>query len=247
MRDRAERAAKTGNLAVWVQWIGIESVAQTECPGKLPTHFPGVLGIEIEVEETEWFVCRQWKSLGCCGCHSIDELQQRRVHHRRNCALFEVIVVQTKDSGVRAKSQFVGATAPGEVVVNEEARSSPAFYPSVVESANRSEGRICTTALQHDRKRRERPLKVPWPKQAFVPGEGGIEIVHQILGKDVRVARRDRVERLRGDRIEQGVDGISIGGLESIVRLKAEPGGIFLIDVVVDSNGLYLFVVVAGV
>ena len=50
---------------------------------------------------------------------------------------------------------------------------------------------------------------------------------------------------LRGERVEQGVDGIGIGRLESVVRLKAEPGGVFLIDVVIDSNRLDLFMIIA--
>jgi hypothetical protein len=122
MRDGIEGSGKTGDLFMGIQWIGVESVAHTECPSKLPSHFPGVLSIEVEIEEVEGLICRQWKCLGRGGCHSIDELRQRRVRHSRNCALSEVIVVQTKDSGVRAKPQFMGAVAPSEVVVNEKER-----------------------------------------------------------------------------------------------------------------------------
>ena len=131
----------------------------TECPGQLPSHFPGVLGIEIEIEEVEWFVRRQGKSLGCSGRHSIDELRQRRVGHGGNCALAEVVVVQAKDSSIRAKPEFVGAMAPSEVVIDEDTRGSPALHPGVVESSNRGERRIRATALQHNRKCRERLLQ----------------------------------------------------------------------------------------
>src|ERR1700692_2281600 len=205
MRDGIERTAKTGDL---ILWMGVERVAHTKCPGKRPSHFPGVLGIEIEIEEAEWFVSRQWKSLGCGGRHAIDELRQRRVHHARNCALSEIIVIQTKDSGVRAKPQFVSAPAPSEIVIDEEARGSPALYPSVVEPSNRSEWRICTAALQHNRECRERFLKVARPKQTRIPGKRRIEIVHQILRKDARVSRCKGVERLRRKSVEQGIDGI---------------------------------------
>ena len=51
------------------------------------------------------------------------------------------------------------------------------------------------------------------------------------------------VQGLRGERVKQRVDGICIGGLDSGIRLEAEPGGVFLIDVVIDSNCLYLFVI----
>src|SRR5260370_42309837 len=101
MRDGIERAPKTGDLLMWIQWIGVECVAQTECPRQLPSHSPRVLGIEIEIEEAEWFVRRRWKSLGCGRRDSIDELRQCRVCHGRNCALTEIIVIQTQDSGVR--------------------------------------------------------------------------------------------------------------------------------------------------
>src|ERR1700692_1220019 len=137
--DGTESAAKTGNLFMRIQRIGVKGVAQSERPGKLLSHFPGVLGVEIQVEEAEWLVCRQWKSLGCRRCYSIDELRQCRVGHGRNCALTEIVVIQTKDSGVRAKPKFVGAMAPSEVVIDEEARRSPALNPGVVEPSNRSE------------------------------------------------------------------------------------------------------------
>src|ERR1700680_142934 len=247
MRDGTERAGSTGDLFMWIQWIGGECVAPTECPGKRPSHSPGVLGIEIEIEEAEWFVRCQWKSLGCGGCDSIDELLQCRVRHGRNCALSEIIVIQTKDAGVRAKPQFVSAPAPSEIVIDEEARGSPALYPSVVEPSNRSERRICAATLQHNRECRECLLKVTRPKQTRIPGKRGIEVVHQILRKDVRVSRRKGIERLRGKSVEQGDDGIGISGLESVVGLKAEPGSVFLIDVVIDPSGLYLFMVIAGV
>ena len=60
------------------------------------------------------------------------------------------------------------------------------------------------------------------------------------------VARRERVERLRRDGIEQRIDGICVGGLHARVRLKTKPSRVFLVDVVVDADRLYLFVVIAG-
>src|ERR1035437_5917886 len=123
MRDGIERAPETGDLFMWIQWIGVECVAHTKCPGKRPSHSPGVLGIEIEIEEAEWFVRCQWKNLGCGRRYPVDELRQCRVGHGWDCALSEVIVIQTKDSGVRAEPQFMGAMTPSEVVIDEEARS----------------------------------------------------------------------------------------------------------------------------
>src|ERR1700694_5286430 len=62
----------------------------------------------------------------------------------------------------------------------------------------------------------------------------------------MRISRSKRVERLRRKSVEKGVDAICIGGLHSGIRLKPKPGGIFLTDVLVDSNCLYLFVISAG-
>ena len=61
------------------------------------------------------------------------------------------------------------------------------------------------------------------------------------------VARCERVERLRRDRIKQRVDWICVGGLYAGVRLKTKPSRVFLVDVVVDADRLHLFVVIAGV
>ena len=71
-------------------------------------------------------------------------------------------------------------------------------------------------ALQYDRESRKCLLKVAGPKQAFVPGERRIEVVHQVLREDVRVSCRERIKRLRRNRIKHGVDGIRIGGLQPV-------------------------------
>src|SRR6202043_1652880 len=100
-------------------------------------------------------------------------------------------------------------------------------------------------ALQHDGERSECLLKITGAKQASVPGKRRVEIVHNTLRKDVSISRRKRVQRLWGKRIEQRVDGICISSLESVIRLQAEPRGVLLIDVVIDSNRLHLFMIVA--
>ena len=135
--------------------------------------------------------------------------------------------------------------APGEVVVDEKPGGASSLNPGVVQSPDLRERGIRATAFQHDGKRGECLLKITGAKQASIPGKRRIEIVHQILRKDVRISRCKRVKRLRRKSVEQGVDGIGIGGLESVVRLKAEPGRVLLIDVVIDANRLHLFVISA--
>ena len=55
MRDRIERAGETGNLIVRIQGIGVVGVAQTEGPGQLRGHSPGVLRVEIKIQKVERF------------------------------------------------------------------------------------------------------------------------------------------------------------------------------------------------
>src|ERR1700724_2685187 len=49
MGDGTERAAKTSDLLMPIQRIGVEGVAQAERPGQRASHFPGVLRVEIEI------------------------------------------------------------------------------------------------------------------------------------------------------------------------------------------------------
>ena len=63
----------------------------------------------------------------------------------------------------------------------------------------------------------------------------------------MRVAGSERVQRLRGKSIEEWIDRIGVGGLQTGVGLKAEPGGVVLVDVVVDARRLHLLVIIAGV
>ena len=246
MRDGTEGAAKTGDLIMRIQRIGVEGVAQTERPGQCASHFPGVLRVDIEIEKVEGLICVRRERLRRGVRYSIDKLLQVRVGHGGNRAFSEVVVVQAEDTGIGSEPQFVSATAPGEVVVDEKAGCAPALNPGVVQPSDGREG-IRAAALQHDRERRKCLLKVAWPKQALVPGERRIEVVHQVLREDVRVSCRERIERLRGKRIEHRVDGVRVRGLQTGVRLKTKPGRVFLVDVVVDAGRLHLLVVVAGV
>ena len=110
----------------------------------------------------------------------------------------EVIVIQAEDSRIGSKPQFVRAVAPGQVVIDEEPGGAPSLYPGVVEPSDGGERRVRTAALQNDRKCGERFLKIAGPEQAFIPGKRRIEIVHEILRKDVRVSRRKRSTAVEG-------------------------------------------------
>src|SRR5208283_2688376 len=77
MRNRSERTWKPGDLIVRIERIGVEGVAQPECPSELRTDLPGVLCVEIEVQEAEWLVRGQRKRLRRGRGHSMDELAER--------------------------------------------------------------------------------------------------------------------------------------------------------------------------
>src|SRR3984957_5698306 len=135
--------------------------------------------------------------------------------------------------------------APSQVVVDKEPGGASALDPSVVQSPDRRKRRIRTVALQNNRECGERFLEIRGPEQALIPRERRIEIIHEVLRKDVRVSSCKRVQRLGRKSVEQRVDRIGVGGLEPGIRLKAKPRGVFLIDVVIDASRLYLFVVIA--
>ncbi len=177
--------------------------------------------------------------------NSVDELRQAGVSDQRNRALAEIIIVQTEDPGVGSEAEFVRAYRPSQVVVDEEARGAPALHPRIVQPSQRREGSVRAAALQHDWKRRQRFLKVGRPEQTFIPGERGIEIVHQMCGKHVRIAGGEGIEGLRRDGVKDRIDGIGVGSLEPGVGLKAEPRHVVGVDVVVDAGRLHLLAIVA--
>src|ERR1019366_7890780 len=112
--------------------------------------------------------------------------------------------------------------------------------PGVVEPSYGREWRARAAALQNDRKCGQRLCEAGGPEQALIPGISGIEVVDQILRENVGVTRREGVERLGRNRIEAGADRIGVCRLQARVGLKAKPGDIARIDVVINSNGLHL-------
>src|ERR1700730_11083075 len=245
MRDRIERAAQTSDMLMRIQRVGVKSVPYPERPRQLPGHFPGVLRIQVEIQEAKGFVCRRGKSLCCRGCDSINVLRQGSVSHSWDGSLAEVIVIEPKNPSIGSKTQLVCPSAPGEVVIDEDPGGASSLNPSVVKSPDTGKRRIRAATLQNDRERGERFLKIARTKQASIPGKGRVEIIHEILRKDVRISCCKRVQGLRRKSVEQRIDGIGVGSLESVVRLKAKPGGVFLIDVVIDPKSLDLFMIIA--
>src|SRR5208337_591598 len=144
-----EGASETGNLTMRIQRIGVEGVAQTERPGQCASHFPGVLRVEIEIEKVEGLICVGGESRRRGVRYSIDKLLQGRVGHSGNRAFSEIIVVEAEDAGVGSEPQFVTATAPGKIVIDEKPGCAPALNPGVVKPSHGSEW-VRSAALQHD-------------------------------------------------------------------------------------------------
>src|SRR5437588_74018 len=140
---------------------------------------PGVLCIEVQIEEVIRLGIGERKCLGGGGSHSINELRQGRISNDWNPTLTEIVVIQPQDSSVGAKPQFVRTDAPRQIVVDEEPGSASALNPSVIQATERGEGCVGSAALQYDRKCIQRLLKISRTEQTFIPGKSGIEIVHQ--------------------------------------------------------------------
>ena len=173
-------------------------------------------------------------------------MRQGRVGNGGHRAFSEVVVIEPEDPRVGAEPQFVRTMAPCQIVVDENPSGATALDPGVVQSAERGEGSVRSDTLQNNWKCGQRLLKVAGAKQTLVPGESGVEVVHQVLGKDVRIACGKGIQRLRRNRVEQGIDRIGVGGLQAGVGLKTKPGRIVGTDVVVDARRLHLLMVVAG-
>jgi hypothetical protein len=92
--------------------------------------------------------------------HSINELRQRGVGHRRDRTLAEVIIIQAKDAGIGSKAEFVCAVGPSEIVVDKETGGAPSLDPGVVQSSDRGERGIRAAALHNDGKGGKRLLKI---------------------------------------------------------------------------------------
>ena len=61
----------------------------------------------------------------------------------------------------------------------------------------------------------------------------------------MRIPGCERVKGLRRDCVEDRIDRVGVSSLEAGVGLKAEPGHIVRVDVVVDAGSLHLLAIVA--
>ncbi len=143
-----------------IDWVPVVRCAHSKRPGQRSSRLPSVLRIDVQVKEVIRLGIGQRERFGGARCYPINELRQGRIVNHWNRALAEVIVIQAQDSGVCSKPQFVRPDAPSEIIVDEEPKSAPALNPGVIESAEGGKGRIRPAALQHDRKRVERLLKI---------------------------------------------------------------------------------------
>src|SRR5271155_4675789 len=132
MRDGSKRTSQARNLVVRIERVGIKSIAQAKSPGQVLGDFPGVLRVQIEIQKIERLIRRLRKCLGGRGRYAINVLRQSRINDRRHAALAEIVIVQPQNSRVGAEAQLVRPMAPGQIVVDEKARSPPTLNPGVV-------------------------------------------------------------------------------------------------------------------
>ena len=202
MGNGIERTGQPGHGLVRIGWIRVVRIANAEGPGQSWRHLPGVLRVEVQVQEIVRLRIGQRKGCRGRGRHAVDELGQGGVVHQGDHARAEIVIVQAENPAVRAKPELVRSHGPGQVVVDEEAGGAASLNPRIVQPAERGERGVGAAALEDDRKRRQRFLKIGGSEQALVPGERGVEIVHQMPGEHVRVARCERVQGLRRDGVE---------------------------------------------
>src|SRR5271168_4768927 len=84
VRDGTERAAKAGDLLMRIELVGVQCVTHAEGPCQFACDLPGILHVEIEIDEVEWIVCSQGKSLALSECQSINKLRQGRIRDGGN-------------------------------------------------------------------------------------------------------------------------------------------------------------------
>ena len=169
------------------------------------------------------------------------------MYDRWDGSLTKIIIVQTIDAGIGTETEFMRAMAPCQIVIDEKPGSAPPLNPGVVQTAYGRERSVCADPLQYHRKSGKRLLKIRWPKQTFVPGKGRIKVVHDMLRNDMGIAGRERVERLRGNRVENGINGVGVRSLHPRVDLQSKPRCVAFVDIVIDACGLHLLVIVARV
>ena len=137
---------------VRIQRIGIVRIAQSERPRQRSRHLPGVLRVEIQIQEIVRLRIGERKGFRGCRRDAVDELRQRRICDQRNRAFAEIIIVQPEDPGVGAEPQFVRADGPRQIVVDEEARRAPPCTHVLSRPPSVVNGALAPLPCKHDRK-----------------------------------------------------------------------------------------------
>src|SRR5580698_2551278 len=104
----------------------------------------------------------------------------------------------------------MSAASPGQIVIDKKAARPPSLKPGIVLPAYVGKRRIGSLTLQDDGKGRQRLRVIARSKETGIPRESGVEVVHQVLGENVRVSRTERILGLRRDRVEEGIDGVGV-------------------------------------
>src|SRR3984957_5172811 len=106
VRDRIERPVKARYGVMRIHRIRVVRIADAESPRKSMRHLPGVLRIEVQIEEVVRVRIDQRKGLRGCGCDAVNELRKGGVGHQRDHTLTEIIVVQVEDPAIGSETEY---------------------------------------------------------------------------------------------------------------------------------------------
>jgi hypothetical protein len=177
------------------------------------------------------------------GRSAVGELREIVVDDGGHNALAEVVVADVEPARVLAELEAVAAARPDQVVVDLPLRHLAALGVGLVVAADGGEGRVGAAAGQHDGEGLKHLRVVVGQKEAGIPARAGVELIDQVRREQVRVAEHQRPLRLRRIRVEDGVDGVGVGGLQAGVLLEAVPDAVVRVDGVVDLDHDQVFAV----
>src|SRR5262249_39623386 len=114
---RCKRAGEARDGPVRIQRVGIVGSANAQRPSEPRGELPGVLGVEIQIQEVVWLRIGEWKGFRRGGCHAMDRLRQGGVGDEGDGSDAEVVVVEAEDPRIDSEAEIVSADGPGKVVV----------------------------------------------------------------------------------------------------------------------------------
>ena len=224
--------------------VGVPRRAQSSREREPRANAEGVHRVDVEVAIGYSFPLRHREGLRCCRGSAIGELSKVGVDHRGHNSLTEVVVAGVETARVHAELHAVPTASPYEVVIDLPLRDLAALRIRLIVAADSGEGSVGTAASKHDRKSLLHLRVVVGKKETRIPARAGVELVDEVGREDVRVSCDSGPLRLRRIGVEDWVDGVGVGRLESGVLLVLVPDAVLRADRMVDLEHKQIFLVV---